>query len=471
MLSSAASFEIEDLHWWLPPGSDPEPARSCVETALHALANGAQNLKRGRRKQLYRIDLGDGLGEALLKVNRYDRGAGAPRRLRRSKARRELAVAVGLSRREIEAPLPIAAGELRAGLRLEACYLLVRARPDAVDLERHWRSDGGTRRERAALLSALGREVRRWHDAGLLQHDLAPNNILVDATAPARLLPIDFERARLRRRLGVRARSRMLANFDAHFPGASASERMRFLIAYAQGDRRLARRWWRRLVRAAATQAAREHARLRRHSGVPGRRTERIQWGVWSGWARRGDALLASARADCRDVTKTPAPDTIGRHFEPRGPLWCATGRSSERAAQRLWANAELLARRGLGPRPVAIARDDRDRLRLWLARSPAAQPLLARRDSARSRAAAVVLFERLLAVGRIEPWLGPRKILLARRPDGSPSAELLDPGAFRCGRVCTWKLRARARRRLATRLREVEQLLEIANQSRPPEI
>jgi hypothetical protein len=131
-----------------------------------------------------------------------------------------------------------------------------------------------------------------------------------------------------------------------------------------------------------------------------------------------------------------------------------------------LWATAELLFMRGLGPRPVAIVRRSDHSLRFWLARDATAQTLLQRRESRDARAAAVVLIDRLLAIGRVDPWLSPRKIAVVRRTDGSLRAELNDPAAFQCARAVLRGRRGRARGFIEHRLHEVEQLLEIVKNS-----
>ena len=40
-LSSVAAFETAEVRWWLGPETDPEQARRAIETALRALAAGA----------------------------------------------------------------------------------------------------------------------------------------------------------------------------------------------------------------------------------------------------------------------------------------------------------------------------------------------------------------------------------------------------------------------------------------------
>jgi hypothetical protein len=300
-----------------------------------------------------------------------------------------------------------------------------------------------------------------------VQADFAPNNFLVRSSGDGtEILPIDFERARIRRHLGAAARRRMLAKLDRNLAGASAADRMRFLLAYADGDRRLARRWWRRLTPAAARLAARDLARLRRSSKAGGRRIEAVAWNGWSGWLRRDAPEAAFAEAHTTGPDAPDPPSSIGLLVEPDGALWCGSGGASQREARSLWAKAHLLwARGGLGPRPVACLTRG-DELRLWLARDATSRTLLQSADSPEAQRAAIVLIDRLLALGRLDPWLSTRKIVLVRRPDGGLRAQLIDPSAFRAARPTRHRRRERARALLAQRLGEVQQLREILRES-----
>jgi hypothetical protein len=467
-LSSGETCEIGEIRWWLGPGITPARARPVLERALHQLATGAVNLKSGRRKELYRLAIEREAPDYLLKVNRYERGAGGIRRLRRSKARRELAVAEALQARGIETPLPFAAGEARALGRLTCCYLLIPVLDGARDFMELWSGTGISRAERAGWAIALGQLSRRLHDAGLLQEDFAPNNFLSYRDDPPRILPIDFERARIRRALGPGDRRRMLAELDRHLAGASTAYRMRFLRAYAGGDRRAARRWWRRLPPASARLAALDLAHLRRTSTVDGRRFRNAAWNDWSGWVVRDAPELALAESRTAGPDAADPPETRSILVESDGLLWRGSGPASRRRARDLWATAHMLwARGGLVPRPVACVTRGGE-MRLWLARDPASQTLLQSCDSPEARRAAIVLVDRLLALGRLDPWLSTRKIALARRPDGGMSAQLLDPAAFRSARPVRHKRRERARKLVMQRLREVQQLRAIVRGSPP---
>ena len=84
------------------------------------------------------------------------------------------------------------------------------------------------------------------------------------------------------------------------------------------------------------------------------------------------------------------------------------------------------------------------------------------------ARRAAIVLIDRLLALGRLDPWLSTRKIVLVRRPDGGLRAQLIDPSVFHASRPTRRNRRERARALLARRLEEVQQLREIIRESTP---
>jgi hypothetical protein len=151
-------------------------------------------------------------------------------------------------------------------------------------------------------------------------------------------------------------------------------------------------------------------------------------------------------------------PRSLGLQLQAQDSLWCGSATASPREARRLWATAHLLGARKLSPRPVACLRRG-DELRLWLARDPTSTTLLQRCEIPEAERAATVLIDRLLALGRLDPWLSTRKIALVRRDDGGLRAQLLDPGAFRLGRPRQSGRRVEAQRLLEQRLQEVRKM------------
>jgi len=451
------ALEIAGVRWWLGPGGSPESLAPLLARLPAALGGEALALKRGRRKELYRW-IGPAPGHDLLvKVSRYERGAGWLRSLRGSKARRELAIARGLAARGLATPLPLAAGELRRRGRLRACYLVVARLDGAVDLAALWRDAALAPRERRELASALGTLAQRLHAAGLHQPDFAPNNFLVLRAGAPELLPVDFERARLCRVLPRAARARMLATLGAHLAQASAAARWRFLRAYAGSGPGSARDWWRRVARAAPGVAAAEWKHLRRTSTRDGRSFCAVTWGGWRGWARRDPGLDALARANAGLAAGGPGRRAAGAKARAELLCWRGPDPGGPRA-RAAWAAAQLLWTRGrLAPEPLALVRGAGE-ARLWWRPEPGARSLAELAGQTAERAAALraasVLLARLLGLGRVSPrGLSPGSLLLAPLPGGRFSAQLLDPEAFRPGTPAPGSPRRGARELLAAAL------------------
>ena len=319
-----------------------------------ALAAGAPDRKGSRRKESFLLALEGAAPDYLLKVNHYE--SLAPwRRLRRSKARAELARATMLAARGIPTPIPIAAGELRRAGLLVCCYGLVRWMPDATDLLRVWTEARDGAASRRAWTRELGVLVRRMHEAGVHQEDLAPNNFLWRPAQEPRLLAIDFERTRVGRRVPARERVFALAKLDRHFAGAPASARMRWLLAYARWESRTRaplvarRRSLRSAARAArsaplaahghATGTALRHARTR-SSG------RRVAWLRTSGRAAR-DVGRAARRRTPERVAAARARRVLVRRLEAL----------RRREAAVAWGLAQMLYQRRLMPEPLALLR------------------------------------------------------------------------------------------------------------------
>ncbi|MGJ7458265.1 3-deoxy-D-manno-octulosonic acid kinase [Halomonas sp. MA07-2] len=111
--------------------------------------------------------------------------------LEHTRAFRELRLTAALHERGLPVPRPVAAAVIRHGLSYEAALITERlpgARALASRLE-----EG---RAHEALLEAVGRTIRRFHDAGLDHVDLNARNLLVDDEE--RVWLIDLDRCRQR---------------------------------------------------------------------------------------------------------------------------------------------------------------------------------------------------------------------------------------------------------------------------------
>ena len=423
----------------MAPGADPAELRPLLEEAAQIPRGSASNEKSGRRKEIHRLEIGPTppRRQVLVKINRYDTGVSGWRRLRGGKARRELRIATGLRERGVATPLPLAAGERRQAGLLVACYLVLPVVEGARDLSALWRS-GPSPAQRRATARELGALARRLHDVGLLQEDFAPNNFLVNSGAGTGLLPIDFERARLRATpVHSKARRRMLATLDRHMSGANAATRLRVLTAYAQGNPDDARKWWSRVESVAPRLLRRDFAHLQRTAHASGRRFRPFSAGVdgeWRGWARRDSALLREVEVDLAQPRAGPAERdrTESISVEDRGALWSWSAAGlGKRGSRRAWTAAQVLWMRGeAAPHPVAMLQRGTE-TRLWFEREPQSHRLADLAGCEAADRAGRALIGRLRALGRLTSDLAPSGIAVCRR-GGHWHAQLLDMAAFR---------------------------------------
>ncbi len=159
---------------------------------------------------------------------------GAPRPVR------ELVATVRAERAGVRVPVVLAAlWRPRAGLLHEG-FLLTREETGKRDLAAAL-ADGAPA---AAALSAVGRETRRLHEAGVWHADLHVRNVLLGADGATLL---DFDRARVLSPVPADLRLASLLRFDRSVvklarrgPTVRAADRLRFFKAYfgTRPDRR-----------------------------------------------------------------------------------------------------------------------------------------------------------------------------------------------------------------------------------------
>ncbi|MFV2074019.1 MAG: lipopolysaccharide kinase InaA family protein [Thermoanaerobaculales bacterium] len=171
----------------------------------------------------------------------------ADRRLRGSKAERSWRVAKELARVGLSAPESILLAESAAPDG--PSFFVSRLLENAVEVRHFFRRLNGDPSAGAfpdvddgAFLARLGAHARRIHDAGIWYRDLSLGNVLV---VPARgaldLYLVDFNRARVGRRLGVYRRTRDICRF----PVLHREHREAFLGGYwGEVPSRLSPRWW-----------------------------------------------------------------------------------------------------------------------------------------------------------------------------------------------------------------------------------
>jgi hypothetical protein len=242
---------------------------------------------------------------------------------------------------------------------------------------------------------------------------------------------IDFERAQLLRRNPFEARRFRLAKIHREIgAAATAASCWRFLRVYARGDRGAARRWWRAVEAHAPRLARRDFERMARNAVSEGRRFGRLAGSAsgWSGWVQ-GEGpkpgLLAELERALEALAEPAEPIALALE-----DLWCVVAAAAKPRDEALvWATAQLLHARGLAPVPRAWLRRG-GRAVLVLERG-AARPL---GPDERSRAAARVLFRRLLALGRWRGGAGSGAVAVEPGRGGALRALLLAPHGLELG-------------------------------------
>jgi len=136
---------------------------------------------------------------------------------RGSRVRRWLKGAAMLSKAGFNRPAPLAALEVHRAGAVSESYLVCEALNDATVLSGAVLGGGRVHfRSRRSLLSAVAREVRRLHDAGLYTLDLQETNLMVQERdgAPPRISFVDLEDFRQVRSVSWHRRLLNLVHLD-----------------------------------------------------------------------------------------------------------------------------------------------------------------------------------------------------------------------------------------------------------------
>ena len=291
------------LRWWVD--GERTPLLEALMSEPGRVLEGPGSLAResAGRKRFYRVERA---GERALYVKVFTVAPGPTRWryfLRRSKARRERAIARRIERLGLAVARPVAVGEERRFGLLQRSFSVSRdlgARDLRAVLE-GMRTEGLARR---ALLERFAVFARKLHDTGVDQDDFSPNNFLVRDDGSFVL--IDFERARVRRG-PLRARAwTQLAKLHRRDFGISRTDRLRFLRAYL-GSRGSAGREERR---AAWQRIWPEFRRIRRRDA---RRAADAALEEGRNIARDGEALVVRARAGAKTIRLELGPDDSRR--------------------------------------------------------------------------------------------------------------------------------------------------------------
>jgi len=230
-----------------------------------ALASREDVLKDGPRTAVTRVRLG---GQSYC-VKEYRRSSFLDRIkdwLRGRRDHRAWRAAGYLAARDIPTPQPVALAKDKA-----AGYLVTRFVEGAVPLNRLLKErfggppSGLDLAAKRAMVRQLGRWLRRVHDLGVYHDDWSPKNILAIQSGQEWVFYVlDLESMSPRKRLSYRRRVKNLGQISDVPFGVTRTDRMRFLIAYAQEDRGLTRGRFPRDVLAVARR--REEAWARSHA-------------------------------------------------------------------------------------------------------------------------------------------------------------------------------------------------------------
>jgi len=203
-----------------------------------ALAEGRGILKDGRRSAVTRVEVGG--GTYCVKEFRSERLGGW--RLF-SRSRRAWRGAQRLMKAGVDIPEPLALVE-----RGTSAYLVMRFIDKSATLDRLLATRFAGRlspeelEAKRRLLRSLGAWARAVHDRRVYHDDWSPKNILVreDGQRWAFYL-LDFDSLAFPKRLNWRRRVKNLGQLNDTPPVLSATDRMRFLVSYAQGSRLFSR--------------------------------------------------------------------------------------------------------------------------------------------------------------------------------------------------------------------------------------
>jgi len=258
--AAAANPPIRIAH---SSGIGAQQLRQALEAHIEALATGRGVLKDDTRTAVTRVPCGDG----LVCVKEYRRAGlldAVKEALRGSRGRRAWRGAAVLARKGIATPEPLALFRCAGAWYLVTRYVEGAASLKELSAQRFSRPPSpGELRAKRSLIRQLARWTRRAHDLGVYHDDWSAKNFLAAETRDGwRFWLLDFESISARKPLTSRRRAKNLAQLSDVPAGLTATDKMRFLLAYAAGDRRLTRG---RFPRAVARMARRRaEARQRR---------------------------------------------------------------------------------------------------------------------------------------------------------------------------------------------------------------
>ncbi len=205
------------MHKRLLFAADPRWAAMAGQLDLLMADGGFRALKDEARTRAGLLKGPDGAWVFVKRVRTGSWTRGLIATARGSRVRRWLDGAAMLSAAGFNRPAPLAALEVSRAGALSESYLVCEALNDATVLSGAVLGGGRVHfRSRRSLLSAVAREVRRLHDAGLYTRDLQETNLMVQQRdgAPPRINFVDLEDFRRVRSVSWHRRLLNLVHLD-----------------------------------------------------------------------------------------------------------------------------------------------------------------------------------------------------------------------------------------------------------------
>ncbi len=211
---------------------------------------------------------------------------------RKSKSRKELALASAIRKKGIPAIVPEQIRDIKKWGVLRESAVLTEQIPDCLNLEELLlKKKVFDRRLRKRILEEYGKLAGLIHDQGVYQDDFDPNNILYQKKQDDtfRLYFVDFERTRVVRKISFKKRVHSLAKLNRMGRNLKKTDQLRFLKAYLgpSASRKERRKWLTGIIEEEEKVLRRDQRRARGKCTSASDRIGLIQYRGYQGFYRK----------------------------------------------------------------------------------------------------------------------------------------------------------------------------------------